>query len=117
MASFSSRRSTVATSANSSDSSTSSAAADRGEQLRRRFLLAALDLGQVAEAHPGAGRDLAQRAALPQAQRAEGVTDHLTKHWHDIDLLERSAPAARCVSFTVPAGADARQRVTQRRPL
>src|SRR5436190_4662838 len=34
--------------------------ADRGEKLARRFLLAALDLGEVAEGDPGRRRDLAQ---------------------------------------------------------
>ncbi len=40
------------------------ARADRGQQLAGRFLLAALDLGHVAEADPGVGAHLAQRAAL-----------------------------------------------------
>ena len=36
----------------------------RRQHLGGGFLLAALDLGDVAQAHPGIGRDLAQRAAL-----------------------------------------------------
>ncbi len=38
--------------------------AQRGEQLGGRFLLAALDLGDVAQADPGLGGDLAQGQAL-----------------------------------------------------
>jgi len=39
--------------------------ADRGEQLRGRFLLATLDLGDVAQAHPRLCGDLSQSAPLP----------------------------------------------------
>ena len=46
--------------------------AERGEQLGGRFLLAALDLGDVAQADPGLGGDLAQgqAAAHPLARGA-----------------------------------------------
>ena len=49
--------------------------ADGGEQLRRGFLLPALDLGQVAEADPGRAGDVAQRPALTQPVAAQGVAE------------------------------------------
>jgi len=49
-------------------------AADGGEQLRGGFLLSPLDLRQVAEGDARRGRNLAQRATLPQAQPTQHVT-------------------------------------------
>jgi hypothetical protein len=43
-------------------------AADGGEQLGGGFLLSPLDLRQVAQGNARRGRNLAQRATLPQAQ-------------------------------------------------
>ena len=56
--------------------------ADRAEQLGGRFLLPALDLGQVAEGDPGGGRDLAQGAALLAAALAQHVTEQAAEQDH-----------------------------------
>jgi len=49
-------------------------AADGGEQLGGGFFLPALDLREVAEGDARRGRNLAQRAPLPQAQPTQHVT-------------------------------------------
>jgi len=49
-------------------------AADSGEQLGGGFLLSPLDLRQVAQGNARRGRNLAQRATLPQAQPTQHVT-------------------------------------------
>ena len=53
------------------------------EQLGGGFLLAPLDLAEVAQGHRRGGRDLTQRAALRLALLAEHVTEFTTKQDHD----------------------------------
>ena len=66
--------------------------AERREQLGGCFLLAALDLGDVAEAHPGDAGDLAQGQAELGAALAQYVTEHPTKQRHAELLPHRPEP-------------------------
>ena len=59
---------------------------DRAEQLGRGFLLAALDLGEVAEGDPGSRGDLAQGAVLGAAAFAEDVTEQPAEQDHGLSL-------------------------------
>ncbi len=61
-------------------------AAERRQQLGGRLLLPALDLGDVAEAHPRLRRDLAQREAQLATALAQDVTEQLTEQRH-VDVL------------------------------
>src|SRR5581483_7245114 len=74
--------------------------ADRGQQFGRRLLLPALDLGQVPQAHPRAGRDLAQGAALPHAGGAQGLTHDLTQDGYWVTRFDATADVAG--DLTVP---------------
>ena len=56
--------------------------AQRGEQLGGCFLLAALDLGDVAQADPGLGGDLAQGHAAPHPLGAEHVAEQPAEQHH-----------------------------------
>src|SRR6478752_464942 len=51
--------------------------ADRRQQLRRRFLLPALNLRQISKADTRTRGHLAQRPALAQPQPAQRLADHL----------------------------------------
>ena len=57
-------------------------AADRGQQLRRGFFLAALDFGQVSERYARSGGDFAEGATLPETQPPQRVTEQVTKQDH-----------------------------------
>ena len=78
----SSRATATDTSRSTSDSGASSAGAQRGEQLGGRFLLATLDLGDVAQAHPRLGRDLAQGQALLEATLTKDVAQQPAEQRH-----------------------------------
>ncbi len=71
--------------------------ADGGEQLAGRFLAAALDLRQVAEADPGRAGHVAERATAGCAGAAEAGTDRLSQQQRHATLLIRP-------DRTVPVG-------------
>jgi hypothetical protein len=79
--------------------------ADGRDELGGGLLLTPLHLREVAEGHPGGGRDLAQRAALPLALGAQHVPEQATQENH------RGAPFwdgghHRTRRWSTPAGRD-----------
>jgi endonuclease-8 len=56
--------------------------AEGGQQLGGRLLLTALDLGDVAQAHPGVRGDLTEGASLAHPLRAEHLAEQSTKKHH-----------------------------------
>jgi hypothetical protein len=61
--------------------------ADRRQQLRRGFLLAAFHFTQVAQGYTGTVRDFAEGTALALADIAQDITDFVTKYNHLALLL------------------------------
>lgn len=55
---------------------------DAGQQLRRGLLLTPFDLGEITEAHPGTARNIAQRASLVLAVRAQPTTQSCPHQRH-----------------------------------
>ncbi len=87
MASAASSRATASlTSERIADSGHVEGGADRGEQLGGGLLLAALDLGDVAQADPGVGGDLAQGATLAHPLRAEHLAQQAPEEDHPLLL-------------------------------
>src|ERR1019366_7792355 len=65
-------------------------AADRCQQLRGRFLLTALNLGQISQRDACSGRHLAEGATLPETQPPQRVTEQVTKQHHRRTPFEAS---------------------------
>src|ERR1019366_8752934 len=79
-------------------------AADRCQQLRGRFLLTALNLGQISQRDASSGRHLAEGATLPETQPPQRVAEQVTKQHHRSHSLRGQLGPSAVPGFTDSAG-------------